>query len=132
MNKYAKWIVENYPTPESARTQCEIATKNMVAEFPELQRVRGMISVKEPYDLPPTKTTHWWCVNVYGYIIDPTGHQYPTFIMDYFPVDESKGEPTGKCPNCGDLCYEHNYFCSDKCNKSYMKYLKDGQNENWK
>lgn len=33
------------------------------------------------------------------------------------------GLPTGKCPNCGNFCYEGNYLCSGKCTKEYMTYL---------
>ena len=122
--QYNKWIVENYPTPESARLQCEEATKRMVEAFPnDLQRVRGLACVEEPYGLPPTKTPHWWCVNVYGIVIDPTAHQYPTRILEYHVADESRGGPTGKCPNCGELCYEGRYLCSEKCDKEYMEYI---------
>jgi len=120
---YSCWISENYPTPQSARLQCAEATENMVGVFKELKRVRGLASVAEPYDLPPTRTPHWWCVTPEGTIIDPTAHQYPTEILTYSEADESKGPPTGKCPNCGGLCYEGNYLCSKKCDKEYMAYL---------
>lgn len=123
MNKYAKWIQENYPTPESARLQCEEATKKMAETFPELKRVRGLAHVLEPYGLPPTKTPHWWCVNVYGYEVDPTGHQYPTCILKREPVDESKGEPTGKCIECGDLAYNGSNFCCKEHEQSFIKSL---------
>jgi len=121
--KYVLWVEMNYPSSQSAYLQCAEATERMVEEFPELKRVRGLASVKEPYDLPPTKTPHWWCVTPDGTIIDPTAHQYPTEIESYEEADESKGPPTGKCPNCGSLCYEGNYLCSDKCNDEYMAYL---------
>lgn len=120
---YQKWIVSNYPTPESAKTACAEATRKMVDCFPELSRVRGMISVFEPFGLPASKTTHWWCVDSAGEIVDPTAHQYPTHILNYSPIDETKGEPTGKCPNCGDLCYNGDYLCTSKCERDYMAYL---------
>jgi hypothetical protein len=123
MENYFNWINNKYPTPEKARKQCLEATLDMVYDFPELRRLRGHILVEEPFDLPPTKTTHWWCVDPDGNIVDPTAHQYPTRIIDYLPLDESKGEPTGKCPNCGDLCYEEQYLCTSKCEKEYMIYL---------
>lgn len=123
LNKYEIWIRKYYPTPDSARLQCEIATQLMVQEFPELKRIRGLVSVEEPYGLQPTKTPHWWCVNVYGFVVDPTSHQYPTKILEYHPCDESKGEPTGKCPNCGELCYKGNYFCSDNCETEFRNSL---------
>jgi len=120
---YNSWINANYPTAKSARLQCDEATKEMVNVFAELKRVRGLASVKEPYGLPPTRTPHWWCVTSEGTIIDPTAHQYPTEILSYSEADESKGSPTGKCPNCGGLCYKGNSLCSEKCNREYMDYL---------
>ena len=127
-SKYTQWIQDNYPTKESAYLKCEEATLKMVENFPELKRVRGLASVEEPYNLPPTRTPHWWCVSPLGEIIDPTSHQYPTRIISYAEADESKGPPTGKCPNCGDLCYQSNYFCSKKCDKEYMEYLNESTN----
>lgn len=121
--EWGNWIVQNYPTAQCAYLKCEEATLKMVEEFPELKRVRGLASVFEPYDLPPTKTPHWWCEAEDGTVVDPTAHQYPTYIIEYHPADESQGEPTGKCPNCGDLCYEGKYLCSDDCEKSYLNYL---------
>lgn len=35
---------------------------------------------------------------------------------------------TGKCPNCGGLCYNGKTLCSDKCEKSYIAYL-NGEEE---
>jgi len=120
---YGLWVKSNYPTPESARLQCAEATEKMVSDFPELKRVRGLADVKEPHDLPPTRTPHWWCVTSDGNVVDPTAHQYPTHIIKYSEADEDKGPPTGKCPNCGDLSYGGEYLCSDKCNTEYMAYL---------
>ena len=121
--KYKEWISINFPTQQSARTMCEDATKKMIVVFPELTRVRGLAHVEEPYELPPTKVPHWWCEDKDGKIIDPTAHQYPTSILKYDSVDNSKGEPSGKCPNCGELCYEGSYLCSSSCEKEYVKYM---------
>ena len=121
--KYDLWIKSNYPDKKTAHRQCAEATKKMVEDFPELKRVRGLASVKEPYGLPPTRTPHWWCVDRDNNIIDPTAHQYPTYIIKYEEADESQGPPTGKCPNCGGLCYNARYTCSDKCEKEYIAYL---------
>ena len=120
---YNMWIKSNYPTGKEAYLQCEEATQLMVSVFPELERVRGLASVEEPHNLPPTKTPHWWCVTEEGTIVDPTAHQYPTSILSYEEADESKGPPTGKCPNCGCLCYDGNYLCSAKCDKEYLDYM---------
>jgi len=129
MEKYTKWIQKNYSTALLAKTQCSEATVKMSKEFSELKRVRGQILVEEPYGLPATRTTHWWLETPENKIIDPTGHQYPTRIIKYIPVDESKGEPSGKCPNCGDLCYNGEYFCSKICNKAYLEYLNKPSND---
>jgi len=120
---YDIWINDNYPTPQSARLQCAEATEEMVRVFTELKRVRGLASVAEPFGLCPTKTPHWWCVTPEGTVVDPTAHQYPTYIVSYEESDESKGPPTGKCPNCGGLKYGSEYLCSDKCSKEYLDYL---------
>jgi len=122
-DKYNQWIYKHYPTSVSAYRACEEATKLMAQQFPELKRIRGMIDVEEPYDLPPTRVPHWWLETEHSDIVDPTAHQYPTKILKYIPWDESKGEPTGKCPNCGDFCFNNKTCCSDKCSKEYIQYL---------
>jgi len=127
ISAYNLWIKENYPTSQLARLNCSEATKKMVKIFSELKRVRGLASVEEPWGLPPTRTPHWWCVTPEGTVIDPTAHQYPTRILDYSEADESKGPPTGKCPNCGDLCYQSEYTCSEKCHQEYLKYLNNSE-----
>lgn len=124
MSKYQDWIERCYPTSDSAKCECEEGTKLMSTCFPELTVVRGQISVEEPYGLPPTKTTHWWCVTPDGKVVDPTGHQYPTKILLYEPVDDTKEEPTGKCMNCGDICYKGNNLCSEECKSEFMGGLK--------
>lgn len=121
--EYSAWINKHYPTPESARLACKEATLEMAYKFPELKRVRGLASVEEPFGLNPTRTPHWWLTDLTGTIIDPTAHQYPTKILSYEEADESLGPPTGRCPNCGGLCYGGRYLCSDKCDHDYMAYL---------
>jgi hypothetical protein len=37
--------------------------------------------------------------------------------------DLPDGLPTGKCPNCGNMCYNHDQMCSKRCEVSYMAYL---------
>lgn len=125
---YELWIQDNYPDSDSAYLKCAEATEEMIAAFPELKRVRGLASVAEPYNLPPTRTPHWWCVAPDGTIVDPTKHQYPTSILSYEEVDESRGPPSGKCPNCGGFCYCGAYLCSDKCSEEYMSYLNNPEN----
>ena len=124
---YNMWVNANYPNAHSAGRQCSEATQKMVNVFTELKRVRGLAHVEEPDGLPPTRTPHWWCIAPDGSIVDPTAHQYPTKILEYEEADESKGSPTGKCPNCGGLCYKNEYFCSKKCNKEYLDYLNNSE-----
>ena len=114
-NQYLQWIKSHYPTRDSAIIQCEDATKQMLIAFPELKRVRGLIHVTEPYNTLPTKCPHWWLITKDNKIIDPVAHQYPLGIEKYIEWDESLGEPTGKCMNCGELCHSKQDFCSDKC-----------------
>lgn len=121
MNKHQNWIDQHYPRSKDAKGQCKAACCDMCMEFPELKVVRGQIQVEEPCDLPPTKTSHWWCVTPDDKVVDPTRHQYPTSILSYEPLDESKGEPTGKCMNCGNICYNESYFCSKKCESEFME-----------
>ena len=123
MDKYQDWINTNYPTPQYARLACAEATLEMQEVFPELTRVRGLASVEELGGWPATKTPHWWMKTESEEIVDPTAHQYPTRILSYEEADESKGPPTGKCPNCGNLCHNNDYLCSKKCDKEYLAYL---------
>ena len=98
MNKYEKWIRENYPDAASARMQCQTAVEKMKAAFPELRIVRGyaMVSV----DFRP----HWWMKDEAGNIIDPTAHQWGK-ILFYEEIDEDEEQPHGKCHNCGEYLY---------------------------
>lgn len=129
MQKYQDWITLNYLTSQKARRACEEATLSMESAFPELIRVRGLAVVEEPYGLPPTRTPHWWLKTEDGEIVDPTAHQYPTRILSYEEADERLGPPTGRCSNCGKLCYKSNYFCSDECSEEYMAYLNNNRRE---
>ena len=122
MQEYTDWINKYYPTPQSAYRQCAEATLEMLGVFPELTRIRGLASIREPGDLPPTKTNHWWLTSPTGDVIDPTSHQWPTEVLEYRPATPGR-EPTGKCPNCGDLCYDGDSLCTDKCSKEFLAYL---------
>ncbi len=37
--------------------------------------------------------------------------------------DLPNGLPTGKCPNCGNMCYNDEFTCSKSCETSYMRYI---------
>jgi len=88
----------------------------MKNSFPELTKIRGYI-LTEHGEQP-----HWWLVDSNGIIIDPTATQFKA-IGGYFPWDESQPEPTGKCPNCSELCYDYHTLCSEKCEIEYKAYV---------
>lgn len=123
MSKYQEWIKKNYPDEHSAYGKCEEATIKMQKEFPELQRVRGF------YHCPMWgQRTHWWLKNSDGRIIDPTGHQHPSFFLgigDYQELSDNE-LPIGKCVNCGAYTFKtsfSDYICSEDCFSQYKSYI---------
>jgi hypothetical protein len=119
-DEYVEWLHSHgYGCGMSVQTKCKEVCEEMLKSFPDLILCRGLAWVEEPHGLPPTKTPHWWLQEQDGTIVDPTAHQYPTKIIKYEWVDPDKGEPTGKCPNCGSLRYDE-YFCSKDCEIEYM------------
>lgn len=116
--KYSDWIANNVPS--YCLGLCASITNDMTKDFPELRRVRGT------YDCPLWgERTHWWCVDESGNIVDPTSAQFISAgLGEYIEWDESNQEPTGKCFNCGSLCFNHMAVCSDKCNKEYSIYCR--------
>ncbi len=117
MNTYEKWI-ENYIFLHEPRGKCAEATAEMIKEFPELKRVRGHVR----HILGSKLSPHWWCIDTNGIIIDPTAVQFVA-IIEYIPHDETQSEPTGRCPNCGEYCYNYDFACSDKCAEQYRAYV---------
>ena len=120
--EYQDWINSHYPTFELAQLKCVEATKKMIKEFPELKLAKGAVRIEEPHGLPPTLTPHCWCLDENCDIIDPTVKQYFTKILEYTKYDDDN-LPTGKCPNCGEYCFNHTDLCSDKCEKEYEEYI---------
>jgi len=124
VSAYTDWIEANYPTPESARNQCHMATAQMVEKFPELWRRRGYY-----IDVLWGRRHHWWCVDPQGAIVDPTAHQFPGCGQgDYEALDESAVMPIGKCLECGGLVYESQghsdpQFCNAKCRAAFARSL---------
>lgn len=120
--EYQEWIDKNV-TAETAFAKCAEWTASMQAYYPELNRVRGHVFLSSGIE-----RSHWWLTDEGGAVIDPTVSQ---FRLDYFggakpihyePWDETQPEPTGKCPNCGGLCYNGDTCCSDRCAASYAAY----------
>jgi len=117
---YLVWIKERYTTQESAYGKCSEATNEMQEEFPELMRVRGHY-----YCHVWGERDHWWLITSDGRIVDPTAIQFPSKGHGaYVEFDESTHEePTGRCPNCGEYCYNGRTCCCDACHSSYAAYV---------
>lgn len=116
---YQEWI-DNYKG--ATYRKCVSVTKEMQEAFPELDRVRGHVHLMFIDEPQP----HWWLTTTEGDIVDPTSGQWSrdgVAPMSYEPWDESKSEPTGKCPNCGNYCYDGNYLCCEQCEQEYRAYL---------
>lgn len=112
---YRDWIAANVLEVDN---KCAEATLAMLEVFPELTRVRGHY-----YDFALGERPHWWLTDPEGNIVDPTAAQFPSGGRGvYVPWDESQPEPTGRCPNCSELCYDGNYCCSPECSRSYAAY----------
>lgn len=120
--KYNLWIENFVKENPKIKGLCSIATEQMVKEFPDLKRVRGHVQDA----LITREVEHWWCIDDENNIIDPTASQF-NFIISYDERDESLPEPTGKCPNCGEYCFNNNFTCSDKCSKEYHAYVTSGK-----
>jgi hypothetical protein len=121
-NEYEKWIKEKLET-ESPFLKCSEWTLEMQQDFPELQRVRGTVTLSNGWE-----RHHWWLFDG-AEIVDPTASQFQlpyygehTRILAYSPHDESSPEPTGVCPNCSGYCYNGQTCCSESCFKSYVFY----------
>lgn len=108
--------------PHLAYGKCAEATLAMEERFPELTRTRGYY-----LDLFWGPREHWWLVDQQGRIVDPTCLQFPTRgTGEYQPWDEAQPEPTGRCPNCGDLCYNNQTCCSENCHIEYAAFCRQG------
>jgi len=107
--EYMRWIELNVPDYEAAYGKCREVTEAMVQEFPDLERVRGHY-----YDAHIGEREHWWCVTKSGQVVDPTAKQFPDAGNGvYVPWNEGDPEPTGKCLECGEYCYDNKQFCCD-------------------
>lgn len=114
-SKYNQWIEKNV---SSTYGTCAEVTEAMADAFPELTRVRGH------YHCPIWgERAHWWLKTPDGKIVDPTAAQFPSRgQFTYVEWIDGQEEPTGKCPNCGELCYKGDFCCSDECEVSYASY----------
>ena len=119
MNKYEKWI-KDYLLSKDGNIcgKCYEATSEMIKTFPELKRIRGHVR----HILSNKVSPHWWCINAEGIVFDPTSIQFVA-IIKYIPHDETQPEPTGKCSNCGEYCFNYEAVCSDKCATEYKAFI---------
>jgi hypothetical protein len=114
-DKYLKWIAENVTEQYG---KCKEVTDKMKEVFPELQQIRGHY-----YCHTWGERAHWWLTDEDGTIIDPTKEQFPSKGNGpYEPWIEGSPEPTGKCPNCGELIYHGGYTCNESCHNAYVSY----------
>ena len=128
VREYQEWIEKNVSkNPNDVLQTCEEATLKMKEVFPELQRIRGLVHTTDQWG-DKNKYPHWWLIDPWDNdIIDPTVLQFCLCtILGYIPIDENR-IPTGKCPNCGDVCYDNEYLCSDECSKEYGYYIETGE-----
>jgi hypothetical protein len=116
---YRDWISKNVTETYG---YCAEVTEQMAKSFPELRRVRGHY-----YCTVWGERGHWWLVDEEGNVVDPTADQFPSKGNGvYVEWDDSLPEPSGMCPNCGDYCYDGNYFCSKHCESSYTAFVMGG------
>lgn len=112
---YADWIAANVTETYG---KCHEVSQAMAAAFPELRLVRGHY-----YCIAWGERGHWWLATPDGSIVDPTAAQFPSKgTGEYVEWDDSQPEPTGRCPQCGELCYDGDYLCSDACHVAYVAY----------
>lgn len=114
---YLEWIETNVTKPYG---RCAEYTLKMIAQFPELTRVRGH------YYCPVWgKREHWWLQTPDGEVIDPTAGQFPSKGRGpYVLLPSNAPEPNGMCPNCGEYIYApQSGVCSEKCAQEFMAYL---------
>lgn len=102
--RYRAWIAENVTQPCGG--MCKVWSRKMSEVFPELTLTRGYY---RPHG------GHWWLTAPDGAIVDPTIQQFEDDRGEYLPVDESKPQPTGKCPGCGGLVFAGETFCCREC-----------------
>lgn len=115
---YQKWINDNV---NETYGRCKEISDAMRKAFPELTLVRGFYYC--PYW---GERQHWWLTDG-DEIVDPTVEQFPSKGTGHYePLDESKPQPTGLCPNCGGYCFDGNYCCSEACHNAYAAYCSHG------
>lgn len=115
--RYLDWIRNYRDRQRDLRMMCFFASEEMLETFLELLLCRGTVNWHP----------HWWCQTREGEVLDPTLPQFEDLgdIIVYRRIDESKADllPTGKCPNCGEFCFNHRSVCSNACEREYAAYV---------
>lgn len=122
---YKDWIVAKLATG-SPYGRCDEWTREMQLAFPELRRERGHY-----LDVIWGPREHWWLIDdaiadddAGGDVVDPTAEQFPTRGCGiYSTLDPNAPEPTGKCPECGEYCFDGRSFCCDAHERAFMTSL---------
>lgn len=113
---YLDWMEEfNRSQKGCVRGKCHQASQAMVAAFPELRLVAGLVY----QELGWGGNQHWWCVAPDGSIVDPTADQF-ALIGRYEALDPGSMAtknriPSGVCMWCGMPTYHGKSVCSDDC-----------------
>jgi len=118
MERYLAYIRNLDMTYTKAYGNCKEVCEGMKKRFPELRLVRGHY-----YCAVWSKRGHWWLETESGERIDPTAMQFPSKGKGvYEEWDDSQPEPTGMCPNCGELCYNGEYV-HEHCYNAFVASL---------
>lgn len=105
-------------TEQSVYGQCEYICKKMVAKFPELLLIKGYY-----WDSMWGRREHLWIGAPDGTILDPTAIQFPSKGSGHYePLTDGDPRPTGKCPHCGEYCYDNEAVHED-CSDAFLAYL---------
>ena len=117
-DKYIVYMDNLALTERTAYGQCERVCRAMIGEFPELILCRGHY-----WDFAWGAREHWWietAAGESGEIIDPTAVQFPSKGAGiYEPLDQDAPVPTGKCPNCGEYCYNGEHV-HEECHSAFL------------
>jgi hypothetical protein len=121
VQKYSDYIAGLGLTQQTAYGKCKETCEEMLKHFPELTLRAGF------YECPIWgRREHWWLTDPAGNLIDPTAVQFPSQgIGDYKSLEPDK-RPRGKCPNCGEYCYNGEYVHVE-CDEDYRRYLMTGE-----
>ncbi len=103
---------------ETAYGACERVCRAMKDKFNELELIRGHY-----YCTNWGRREHWWLKAPDGEMLDPTAIQFPSKgFGDYEELAKDTPEPTGKCPNCGEYCYNNEQVHSE-CYDAFVRSL---------